>query len=74
MTRTTPEWIGRSNDSAPPARVKERVLRAHGIRCALTGRDFAPGDVIEFDHIVAISIDGENSESNLQPVLGLAHK
>lgn len=74
MSRSVSEWIGRTDNSQPPARVKERILRAHGGRCALTGREFAPGDVVEFDHIVALALGGENAEGNLQPVLGSAHK
>ncbi|MBN8294538.1 HNH endonuclease [Rhodobacter sp. NTK016B] len=74
MARKTAEWIGRTDDTPPPPRVKERILRAHGNRCAITQREFGPGDTIEFDHILALTNGGENREGNLQPVLSTAHK
>lgn len=74
MARSVDEWVGKTDDTPPPPRVKERILRAHGGRCALTGHVFAPGDGIEFDHILALANGGQNRETNLQPVLGHAHK
>lgn len=72
--RTVDEWIGRTDDAMPPARVKDRIIARQGNRCALTGREFRPGDKIEFDHAVALWLGGENRESNLQAVIAEAHK
>lgn len=72
--REVPEWIGKTDDSPVPARVKLRVLDKHDNTCALSGTPFRPGDKIEFDHITPLWLGGENRESNLQPVLEKAHK
>ena len=72
--RELPEWIGKTDDSAVPARVKVRVLDAYENKCALSGIAFRPGDKIEFDHITPLWLGGENRESNLQPVLPKHHK
>ena len=74
MARAVDEWIGRTDDSAVPARVKLRVLDAYDNKCALSGVEFRAGDKIEFDHIEPLWLGGENRESNLQPVLPKHHK
>ena len=71
--RTVPEWQGKTDDTAPPKLVKARLLLKHGGRCALTGHKFRPGDVIQFDHVLALGLGGENREANLAPVLAQAH-
>lgn len=72
--RTVDEWIGRNDDAMPPARVKARVIERQGGKCALTGREFRPGDSIHFDHVVPLFLAGENRESNLQAVIAEAHR
>lgn len=74
MARAVDEWIGRTDDSPVPARVKLRILDKYDNTCALSGIAFRPGDKIEFDHITPLWLGGENRESNLQPVLEKAHK
>jgi 5-methylcytosine-specific restriction endonuclease McrA len=74
MSRSTPEWVGKTDDSAVPPRVKDRVLEAYDNKCALSGIPFRPGEKIEFDHITPLWLGGENRENNLQPVLPKAHK
>lgn len=71
--RKTPEWIGKTPDTAIPPRVQLRLLDKHNARCALTGVKLRPGH-IDFDHIIALANGGENRESNLQPVDRKAHK
>lgn len=68
--REVAEWIGSSPDAAIPKRVKLRLLIRYGGRCYRSGHKFRPGDVIEFDHILALCNGGENRESNLAPILG----
>lgn len=72
--RSVEEWIGRTDDSAPSDACKDRILRKQGDKCALTGHAFRPGDKIEFDHITPLWLGGHNRESNLQAVLGTAHR
>lgn len=74
MMRMVPEWIGKSSDSSIPARVRLRVLEAHGGVCYLSGRKIMPGDKWDVEHKLAICLGGENRESNLAPALKAAHK
>lgn len=71
--RTVPEWIGKTDDSMPPPRVKDRIRERQGNKCALTGREFRPGDTIHYDHIVPLWLGGANTESNLQAALSEPH-
>ena len=72
--RQTEEWIGRHDDEAIPPRVRLRVIERQDYRCAITGRHLRPGDPVEFDHIIALCNGGLHAESNLQAILGEAHK
>lgn len=72
--RTVKEWVAKHDDQQPPASVKDRILRKQEGKCALSGKEFRPGDVIEFDHRTPLWMNGENRESNLQAVLGSRHK
>lgn len=74
MARSTDEWIGKTDDSAPSKACKLRILAKQASKCALTGHAFVPGDNIEFDHITALWLGGKNREGNLHAVLGEAHK
>lgn len=72
--RTVREWIGKTPDTRVPPRVADRVLKAHGDRCYLTGREIRPGDVWQIEHKKALCNGGENRESNLGPALVEPHK
>lgn len=78
MARALPEWIGKTPDSAIPPRVKQRVREREGDVCYLSGRKIRPGDVVEYDHRIAlINWTGEghgNRESNIYPVIRKAHR
>jgi 5-methylcytosine-specific restriction endonuclease McrA len=73
VTRSTPEWIGKTPDTPPPPRVKLRIFEAHGGKCYVTGRKLSAGE-FDFDHIIALCNGGENRESNLAPIWKPAHK
>lgn len=73
MSRSVPEWIGKTDDSAVPQRVQLRIFERQDGKCALTGHKFRPGDKRELDHKIALVNGGENRESNLQWVLASAH-
>lgn len=65
MSRELPEWIGKTDDSPVPDRVKARLFeRAQG-RCQKCTRKLFPSEW-DADHIVAIINGGQNRESNLQ--------
>lgn len=74
MTRSTPEWIGKTPDAKVPPRVRLRVFEAHNGTCAETGRKIRPGDDWQLDHIIALANGGQHREKNLQPILTEAHK
>ena len=74
MARTVDEWIGKTDDSMPPPRVKDRIRDRQGNICALSGVELGPGVKVQYDHIVPLWLDGKNVESNIQAVTETAHK
>ena len=71
MTRSVPEWIGKTSDSAIPPRVKLRVYeKAEGL-CAKCGVEALAG---EYDHAISLVLGGENRESNLQLLCVPCHR
>lgn len=74
MPRTVTEWVGKTDDSAPSDACKRRIVDRQDRRCALSGKQFAPGDTIQFDHVTPLWLGGANRESNLQAVLGEPHR
>ena len=74
MSRALPEWIGATDDTPIPPRVKARVFLAHNGVCHVSGRKIRPGEPWQCDHVVALINGGENRESNLAPATVCAHK
>lgn len=74
MSRSVPEWVGKTDDTPAPPRVRLRVFEAHGGKCHLTGRKINPGDKWDLDHVTALVNGGENRESNLAPALRTEHR
>ena len=72
--RTVPEWIGKSDDTPAPPRVRLRVFERCGGICHISGQKITAADRWELDHIVALCNGGENRESNLAPALAKAHR
>lgn len=75
MTRSTPEWIGKKDNTPPPQRVKDRIIAAQGGLCACgcgakLGR---AGERIEFDHVTALILGGENREGNIRALRRPCH-
>ena len=73
MTRTLPEWIGKTDDSKIPDRVRVRVFDVCEGRCHWSGRKIATGDAWDVDHVLALINGGQNRESNLAPILRSEH-
>lgn len=73
MSRSIPEWIGKTDDSPAPDRVKLRVLLRFDERCHWSGRPIRTGDEWDLDHVRALVNGGENRESNLAPILRSEH-
>ena len=74
MTRAVPEWIGKTDDSAIPPRVRLRVFARYDGVCYLSDRKITASDKWEAEHIIAIINGGQNRESNLAPALVVPHK
>lgn len=65
MTRSVEEWVGATDDTAAPARVRLRVFeRCHG-RCHACGRKIGPADRWTLEHLTALILGGQNREGNL---------
>ncbi len=73
MTRSVPEWIGKTDDSMPSDACKRRILARQGWVCAVSSVEFRDGVKAEFDHITPLWLGGENRESNLQAVTAKVH-
>lgn len=73
--RTVKEWIGKTDDSDPPPTVKRRVLErfAYICQCGCTVK-IETGVAWDADHIKPISENGENRETNLQPLIKAHHQ
>lgn len=74
MTRSVEEWIGRTDDSKVPPRVRARIFERENGICHLTGRKIAPGDAWDLDHRVPLILGGQHREANLFPALRDAHR
>ena len=74
MSRDVPEWIGKTDDTPPPPRVKLRIFERCGGVCHISGRKIRPGDKFDYDHITALCNGGENRESNLAPAIREHHR
>lgn len=75
MSRAVEEWIGKTDDSVPPASVRLRILRRYSFHCYRSGAEIAPNSKgWALDHIKALCNGGENRESNLAPISFAEHK
>lgn len=72
--RTVKEWIGKTDDAAPPKLCKLRIVERQGGKCALTGLPFTLKAKPQFDHITPLWLGGKNCESNLQAIHKDPHK
>lgn len=72
--RSTPEWIGKTDDERVPDRVRLRVFDRHNGVCYLSGRKIRAGEKWELEHMKALCNGGEHRESNLAPALVAPHK
>lgn len=75
MAREVKEWIGKTDETPAPARVKARIVTAqNGIcACGCGVKLGQAGERIEFDHTVALILGGENRESNLRALRRPCH-
>lgn len=74
MSRSRPEWIGKTDDSRPPPHVRLRIWETHGGYCHIAKRKIEIGEAWDIDHVIAIINGGQNRESNMAPALRDKHK
>jgi 5-methylcytosine-specific restriction endonuclease McrA len=73
MTRSLPEWRGRTDDASPPPRVKDRIARKADDCCQQCRRPIVGKLRAEFDHVIPLIIGGENRENNYQMLCSECH-
>jgi 5-methylcytosine-specific restriction enzyme A len=73
MSREVPEWIGSTDDTAIPPRVRLRVFDRDRGHCDCCSRKIAAGEAWEADHLIAIINGGENRENNLRVLCKWCH-
>jgi len=64
--RSVAEWIGRTDDTPIPPRVKDRIARKAEDCCQKCGQPIVGKVRAAFDHIIPLILGGENRETNLQ--------
>lgn len=74
MSRSLPEWIGRTDDTPIPPRVRDRIARKADDCCQQCRRPIVGKLRAEFDHIVPLILGGENRETNIQMLCSECHK
>lgn len=74
MARKVPEWIGKTPDSMPSAKVRQRIYDREKATCYLCKGEIQPGQGFDLDHKDALIDGGENRESNLFPTHPKCHK
>ena len=72
--RSVEEWVGATPDAKVPASVRLRILRRYEGKCYLTKIIIADGQQFDLEHLKPLEEGGEHRESNLAPVLRLAHE
>lgn len=74
MSRQVPEWIGKTDDTPIPARVKLRVFETAGGQCTNCSLRVGGKLLPFYDHVWAICNGGPNRETNLQLICSECHK
>jgi 5-methylcytosine-specific restriction endonuclease McrA len=72
--RSVEEWVGKTDDSKIPDRVRIRVFEKYRGICYRSGVKIMPGDDWDCDHIIALANGGRHAEDNLAPILRLPHR
>lgn len=74
MSRAVPEWIGKTDDSAIPPRVRVRIFDKYEGRCQCgCKRKIMVGEAWDAEDEIAIINGGQRRESNLRPFLRAHH-
>lgn len=71
--RSVPEWVGKNDDVAIPANVKDRVAARFKDCCGQCGEPIDEKRPADYDHVIPLCIGGEHRESNLALVCRSCH-
>lgn len=74
MARPVEEWIGKTDATKIPPRVRERIFLRAGKVCHLCSQPIQIAEPWDADHVVALINAGENRESNLAPAHKRCHR
>lgn len=74
MPRSVPEWVGKTDDTKVPPRVRERVFRRQQGICPYCNIPMWPGAIFQADHRIALINGGQNRENNLVVVHTNCHR
>lgn len=66
MSRSVPEWIGKTDDHRAPPKVRDRIFDRDN-RCHICEQPIQIGQKWDLDHVKALINGGENREANLRP-------
>jgi 5-methylcytosine-specific restriction endonuclease McrA len=73
MVRGVPAWVGATDDTKIPDRVKQRVFDDHDGCCHACGIHIG-GKKWEVDHVIALITGGRHAEPNLAPICIPCHR
>lgn len=73
MARTVKEWIGKTDNTKAPPRVRQRIYDRDGGKCHLCKQQIMVGETWEADHVIALINGGSNTEGNLAPAHSHCH-
>lgn len=65
MPRSVEEWIGRTDDTPAPPRVRLRVFERCEGKCGRCGRKIGAGEKWTLEHVIALINGGANREGNM---------
>ncbi|WP_457299140.1 HNH endonuclease [Phyllobacterium sp. P5_D12] len=73
MARTVAEWIGKTDNTKAPPRVRQRIYDRDKGSCHLCKTKIKIGETWEADHVIALINGGSNTEGNLAPAHSHCH-
>lgn len=65
MSRAVTSWVGATDDTPVPPRVRIRVFDRFDQCCTICTRRIRPGETWTCEHVIALINGGANAESNL---------
>ena len=74
MSRSLPEWVGKTDDAGIPPRVKDRIAQRSDDCCVRCTRKVGGALRAEFDHATPLILGGKHRESNLQLLCHECHR